>query len=137
MYLESLNCATSFCPNAWNAEASFCFNLEFFCTQDVSSVYTTNGYLGQMFAIKKITFWEKMGLKFFVLLLVGSGFNAHWICAMPQKLLLASLGQTVGMTFFASHIWRNRKGSFTLCINTFGIYKQLVVITKNHFLSRI
>ena len=40
-----------------------------------------------------------MGLKFFVLLLVGSGFNAHWICAMPQKLLLASLGQTVGMTF--------------------------------------
>ena len=41
-----------------------------------------------------------MGLKFFVLLLVGSGFNAHWICAMPQKLLLASLGQTVGMTFF-------------------------------------
>ena len=78
-----------------------------------------------------------MGLKFFVLLLVGSGFNAHWICAMLQKLLLASLGQTVGMTFFASHIWRNRKGSFTLCINTFGIYKQLVVITKNHFLSRI
>ena len=40
-----------------------------------------------------------MGLKFFVLLLVGSGFNAHWICAMLQKLLLASLGQTVGMTF--------------------------------------
>ena len=90
-----------------------------------------------MFVIKKISFWEKMGLKFFVLLLVGSGFNAHWICAMLQKLLLASLGQTVGMTFFASHIWRNRKGSFTLCINTFGIYKQLVVITKNHFLSRI
>lgn len=45
-----------------------------------------------------------MGLKFFVLLLVGSGFNAHWICAMPQKLLLASLGQTVGMTFFAEFV---------------------------------
>ena len=82
---------------------------EFFCTQDVSSVYTTNGYLGQMFVIKKISFWEKMGLKFFVLLLVGSGFNAHWICAMLQKLLLASLGQTVGMTFFCFSYMEEQK----------------------------